>query len=353
MVKYSVSEMVEEIWEKLQEDDKKYIRLEDIEESVRRSAKHQDGFGFDPDKIHDIIRDLSIRVEELKDGSTTSITPLLETNESTLRSEDIAHTVSKWVQDIRKDIFSIVCQPFEKMYVLKRTSEAVTDVGATAWIEDESDKHKKPTGESQGFVEYYDENRYWLMMAEVGDSEMLRKLSVDSTKLSYATGWLKYQAVEHILTGRIPSVPRVTFSQHKRSFLLSDSVILKRQWISIEIQARDLSRKELDSLYAMMRKGLDIERTRMISDEKKDLFHYVRDNADGIAKTVTSKTGFWKEVLRLWKKKSPHVKAETYHAVKKGYERTCKRLNINPHLSVLDGLDKRKGVKNEKMGISR
>jgi hypothetical protein len=134
--------------------------------------------------------------------------------------------------------------------------------------------------------------------------------------------------VTHVLTGLEPARSRVLLTTRENWYTLPSGEQIGVNEATVTFRARDLTNKELRTIYSVVRAHVGGKGTKGMKDKDVGLWELVQ-NLNGPPQEHGSKGQFWEMVRERWNREHPDDKPyTTWNGVKKRYERISERLRL-------------------------
>ncbi len=300
-----------------------------------------------PDTIENAgIINHSYQVPEKKNKKFWEINKL--SHQDLITSDYLIEQIAIWVESVRKELFNTIEIPFPK------------DIpSAVAWIKAETNKPRPKDIQTKINKFYQEINRLeekrkkgliigsyslersfldypgdqgWVESVLVDGREDLEKLQREVARMSKTTGFKESALTIHILTGLKPLIPRTTIKASlfpgeipKHLAIMPDGTQLRRNYMTIEINAADLTSGELKSIYDGYRRSLNIKKKKSINEDQFRLYHLVKSKGGPPSKKGTTK--FWQDIQKEWNSIPSNKKYTTWEGPYTAYKRMIEDLD--------------------------
>ena len=251
---------------------------------------------------------LAKRLQLFKPESKDESYPLSITSGNMLDSEILIEKITPYIEDVRKQIFGTKL-PFD---TIKK---------AVQWIEQKAKEPLPPVTEKkiQRFekafskvVDLFLKNPFpctisspqYPILKYPGEKavqkvpainpDLLRiKEAVD--KLVPATSFMPHAITAFLLTGIAPIIPRVIMREKRINQKIPLNSECQRFSLSLEINARDLTFKELKTIYDRIQERLHIKKKKRLNQKHEKLYQIVKRCGGPPEK---DKVAFWKKIAK-------------------------------------------------------
>ena len=153
----------------------------------------------------------------------------------------------------------------------------------------------------------------------------LYRLARETDRIADRTGLPADALVTYVLTGLEPVRSRARCTARENWYTLPTGEEIGVNEATITFRARDLTDKELRSLYSMVRGIVSGKGTKGVGDKDVELWELVQ-NLGGPPKEHGSKGNFWKTVQECWNREHANDTYASWEGVKKRYESISARL---------------------------
>jgi hypothetical protein len=288
------------------------------------------------DKYHHLLVE---EVREMDRKSRSEDLSLKATDR--LFGKALVRALASKIENLRRERFGSSQPPFrfvtEAAEWVERTSKA--DLAewrgesegrnrARAAIERLAQKYRIEVKEEATQIPYQkpgDEHVKWVHAVP---GTYLYRLAEETRKMATRCGIPQAALVTHILTGLEPARSRVLLTTRENWYTLPSGEQIGVNEATVTFRARDLTDKELRTIYSVVRGHVGGKGTKGMKDEDVDLWDLVQ-NLNGPPQEHGSKGRFWEMVRERWNREHPDDKPyTTWNGVKKRYERISERLRL-------------------------
>jgi hypothetical protein len=144
-------------------------------------------------------------------------------------------------------------------------------------------------------------------------------------RIAEHTGLPPDALVTYVLTGLKPARSRARLTMRENWYTLPSGEQIGVNEATVTFRARDLTDKELRTIYGMVRRHVGGKGTKGLRDADVDLWELVQ-NLGGPPREHGSKGQFWEAVRERWNREHPDHPYTTRNGVKRRYERISERL---------------------------
>jgi hypothetical protein len=303
-----------------------------VEAAVMRLAVRGARPGSD-DKYH---RQL---VEELRemDRKTRSEELALEATDK-LFGKALVRSLAPRLEELRRSGFDSPEPPFKTVAEAAAWVEQTADVNLAEWRKD-SKERKKARAEIERLAAKYrieiQEKATQIPYQKPSDEQVkwthavpgtfLLALAQETRRIAEHTGLPQDALVTYVLTGIEPARSRVRLTMKENRYTLPSGEQIGVNEALVTLRARDLTDKELRTIYRMARGHVGGKGTKGLRDDDVDLWELVQD-LGGPPQEYGSKGQFWETVREHWNREYPDEPYTTRNGVKRRYERISARL---------------------------
>jgi hypothetical protein len=306
-----------------------------VEAAVMRLAAR----GVQPgssDKYHRVL------VEEVREMDLKSRSEALSLKATDrLFGKALVRALAPKIEDLRRERFGSSQPPFgfvtEAAQWVERTSKA--DLAewrgesegrnrARAAIERLAQKHRIEVKEEATQIPYQKPGDEHVKWAPAVPGTYLYRLAEETRKMAMRCGIPQAALVTYVLTGLEPARSRVLLTTRENWYTLPSGEQIGVNEATVTFRARDLTDKELRTVYSLVRGHVGGKGTKGMKDKDEGLWELVQ-NLNGPPQEHGSKGRFWEMVRERWNREHPDDKPyTTCNGVKKRYERISERLRL-------------------------
>jgi hypothetical protein len=303
-----------------------------VEAAVFRLAVKEVQPGFDDNyhrRLVEEIRNLD-RESRAADLSSTATDRLL--------GKALVRALAPKIEDLRETGFGSPAPPFKTAAKAAEWVERQSKADLAEWSEG-SEGRKKARAEIYRLAHEHrieiEERATQLPYQRPGDEHVkwvyaapgtyLYRLAQETVLLADRTGLSADALVMYVLTGLEPVRSRARLTTRENWYTLPTGEEIGVNEATVTFRARDLTDKELRSLYSMVRSGVSGKGTKGVGDKEVELWEMVQ-NLGGPPKEHGSKRNFWRTVQERWNRDHANGRYATWEGVKKRYESISARL---------------------------
>ena len=303
-----------------------------VEAAVMRLAARGVQPGFD-DKYHHLL------VEDVRemDHETRSEELALKASDR-LFGKALVRALAPKIEDLRKGRFESSQPPFETITQaaewVERTSkadlaewreESEERTAASAEIERLAHKHRIELEERVTLLPYQKPGDEHVKWAPTVPGTFLHQLAQETRRIAEHTGLPSDALITYVLTGLEPARSRAQLTMKENWYMLPSGEQIGINEATVAFRARDLTDKELRTIYGMVRRHVGGKGTKGIRDKDVDLWELVQE-LGGPPREHGRKGQFWEKVREYWNREHPDEPYTTTNGVKRRYERISERL---------------------------
>jgi hypothetical protein len=243
------------------------------------------------------------------------------------------------IEDLRRRQFGSPDPPFKTATEAAQWVERTSNADLAQWRE-ESEERKRARTEIERLAHKYRieiaRKRTLLSYQKPGDEHVkwvytvpgtfLYRLSEETHRMARHCGVPQAALVTHVLTGLEPARSRAHLTTTQNWYTLPSGEQIGVNEATVTFRARDLTDKELRTVYNAVRGHVGGKGTKGIEDKDVDLWKLVQD-LGGPPREHGSKGRFWETVRERWNREHPDEEPYiTPNGVKRRYESILKRL---------------------------
>jgi hypothetical protein len=290
-----------------------------------------------------IERYYSSEREDRDAGVVLSIFPV--TPSLLIESDTLADEIKPWVEDTRMKMFNNVTAPFESYdkatrWLLKeaktipkpspdaqkRIKELVLGEDALASIHELQELSRLPVrGMSPKglLIPYCTPGDEWVQHVAVSIDPPLGILADESKKIANATGFSHVSVVAYILADIKPLLPPARVNAFFNTREMPDGRSINRQYVQVEFESGNITRKDLTDIYDQVRKGLRTSGRKRFSAKNQKVLEVVAQcgGTPGVGETGIQ---FWTRVNATLPE---DFRYKNWEGVRKAYTRLDARIS--------------------------
>lgn len=243
------------------------------------------------------------------------------------------------IEDLRRREFGSPHPPFRTATEAAECVERTSSANLAEWRE-ESEERKRARTEIERLAHKYrieiEKKATLLPYQKPGDEHVkwvptvpgtfLCQLTKETHRMATQCGVPQAALVTHVLTGLESARSRAHLTTRENWYTLPSGEQIGVNEATVIFRARDLTDKELRTIYNAVRGHVDGKGTKGIEDKDVDLWELVQD-LDGPPQEHGSKGQFWETVRERWNREHPDEEPyTTRNGVKTRYERILTRL---------------------------
>lgn len=328
-----VAELMDEVGRKLPPTERHLAEGHLVEAAMARLALYHNVQLSPDDKYYrrlvDEVRRMD-RESRAADLSSTATDRLL--------GKALVRALASKIEDLREAGFGSPTPPFEAMAKAAEWVERQSKADLAEWREGSEDRkrardeiyrlaheHRIEIKEQATQLPYQrpgDEHVKWVYTVP---GTYLYRLARETILLADRTGLSADALVMYVLTGLEPVRSRARLTARENWYTLPTGEEIGVNEATVTFRARDLTDKELRSLYSMVRGNVSGKGTKGVGDKDVELWEMVQD-LGGPPKEHGSKGNFWKTVQKRWNQEHADDTYASWEGVKKRYESISARL---------------------------
>ena len=320
----------------------KYLRgkpYDIVSDLIKRAGKDKfDFLTFSPDDAIEKMERIKISYPQNKRGERDNLSFSELTSHDILTSEFLADKIIPWIEEVRKKIFGSPNPPFDwdgavewieseakKGYEKKMPKELRNEIKE---ISMKSSKYYMNIFRKRHLLPYAKKNDEWEHNVPVNGPK-LELLEHETRSMAKATGFGQQTLVIHVLSGIKLLVPRVYITTSLHLHKLSEQETLSRREIILKIRAKDFTFRELQRIYRMIRKEINLEKDKALNSRHLRIYNLITELGMPPSRGQPGHWKFWNTAQKKWNKKYPDHKYEYWQGIRGAFERIIAKLEKN------------------------